>query len=356
MRALPSFFAQLGLSCPLVQAPMAGGPATPELVAAVGGAGALGMLGAGYLTPQAIRAAAARVRERSPAPFGINLFVHDTPPRPDPLEMQRAVEALGPYHAELGLPAPVLPEQVEECLEEQLEAVFEVRPAVFSFAFGALGADVIERLHEAGMQVVGTATSVLEARALEDCGVDAVVVQGFEAGGHRCSFLHRFDEALVGTLALLEQAAGAVRVPLIAAGGIMNGRAVRAALDLGAAGAQLGTAFLLCDEAGTSAAYRAALAGASDTSTVLTRAFSGRPARGLRNRMTDELEGAALPYPYQNALTRALRAEAARQGRAEFLSLWAGQAAALARPLPAAELVRTLARELEETYTTDRTA
>jgi nitronate monooxygenase len=241
----------------------------------------------------------------------------------------------------------------------------EERVPVFSFTFGLLPADDLAALHGAGAFVMGTATTVREARALEAAGVDAVVAQGAEAGGHRGSFLGP-GHALVGTLALVPQVVDAVSVPVVAAGGIMDGRGIAAALALGARAVSLGTAFLACPESGASPPYRRAvlanglvpgprslreaeLGRGDDDPTAVTRAFTGRAARGLRNRFLEEMADApVLPYPLQHALTADLRREAARAGKAELLSLWAGQGAPLARARPAAELVRDLAREAEE--------
>jgi nitronate monooxygenase len=201
------------------------------------------------------------------------------------------------------------------------------------------------------MFVMGTATTVEEAVALEQAGVDAIVTQGSEAGGHRGTFAGAFEAGLVGTMALVPQVVDAVRVPVIASGGIMDGRGIAAALALGASAVQMGTAFLTCHEAGIPDAYKEAILGAHEDGTRLTRAFSGRPARGIVNRFMTEIDRtpeAILPFPLQNTLTRPLRSAAARQGRAEFLSLWAGQAVRLARRQSAADLVARLAKETEE--------
>jgi nitronate monooxygenase len=344
------FLARLGLAYPIVLAPLGGGPSTPELVAAVSNAGALGSLGAAYLSGPAIREAVAAVRRLSDRPFAINLFVPERE-APDLSRVPAAQALLAPYRAELGLPTAPLPTPLTVPFEEQLEAVLEARPAVFSFIFGVPDAAVLRAMRETGAMLVGTATTVGEARLLEQAGVDAVTAQGSEAGGHRGTFAAPFERAMIGTMALVPQLVDAVRVPVIAAGGIMDGRGIAAALALGASAAALGTAFLACDEAGTDAGYRRALADSSAESTSLTRAFSGKPARGLRNRFMEELaahEAELAPFPVQNAMTRDLRAAAARLGRADLLSRWAGQGAPMTRSGPAAELVATLARELAE--------
>jgi nitronate monooxygenase len=342
---------RLGIEHPIIQAPMAGGATTPELVIAVSEARALGFLGAAYLSPQQILAQGRSVRSRTQRPFGVNLFA-PVSPTPLPADVQPALDALGAYHHELGLPAPAVPERAIQEFDGQLAAALETGATVLSFTFGLLPDAALRAARDRGMFVVGTATTVEEAVALEGAGVDAVVAQGSEAGAHRGTFGSAdFDSALIGTMALVPQVADAVRVPVIASGGIMDGRGIAAALALGAAAVQMGTAFLTVDESGIPAGYRDAIAGARETDTRVTRAFSGRAARGIANRFMDEVErgGAAanLGYPTQNALTRPLRAEAAKQNRPDLLSLWAGQGLRLARREPAASLVRRLVAETD---------
>ncbi|WP_424952662.1 NAD(P)H-dependent flavin oxidoreductase [Deinococcus sp.] len=335
---------QLGLRFPLIQAPMAGGVTTPPLVAAVSNAGALGSLGAGYLSARALEEAVGRVRDLSNQPFLVNLFVPPPAQPPSPAQVQRWLTRLAPYHAQLGLAPPALPKAVAEPLEDQLAAVLKLRPAVFSFAFGRLEPGQLAALQGQGIRVLGTATTLAEGLALEASGVDAVVAQGAEAGGHRGTFLGPFEAGLVPTLTLAAQLTAALRVPVIASGGLMDACDVTAALHAGAAMVQLGTAFLLCPEAGTSVPYRAALQSWEQAPQLLS-AYSGRPARGLPNAFAQQVADLPpLPYPYQHALTRELRAAAARQGRPELLSLWAGTGFQRARALPAAELVQELMR------------
>jgi nitronate monooxygenase len=337
---------RLGLAHPILQAPLAGGGDTPALVAAVSDAGGLGFIGAAYLTPAQIDATARAVREKTTRPFGINLFA-PLPPPEVPAGAGAAVARLAPFHAELGLGAPAAPAAGALPFDEQLAAALESGARVFSFTFGVLAARAIAAIKARGMLLLGTATTVDEAVALERAGVDAVVTQGSEAGGHRGTFLGAFEASMVGTIALVPQVVDAVSVPVIASGGIMDGRGVAAALALGACAAQLGTAFLTCEEAGVPEAYKQAILAAREDGTRLTRAFSGRPARGIVNRVMTEVDatGAILPFPLQNALTRPLRTAAGRQGRAEYLSLWAGQGVRLARRQTAADLVARLARE-----------
>jgi nitronate monooxygenase len=341
---------RFGLRHPIIQAPLAGGGATPALVAAVGEAGALGFIGAAYLTPAQITESVRAVRAQTTRPFGISLFAPQPVP-PTPTDARPAVERVTPYFAELGLPAPGVPATAADTFAEQLAAALDSGATVFSFTFGVLPADAIAAIKGRGMALLGTATTVEEAIALERAGVDAIVLQGSEAGGHRGTFGGDFQAGMVGTIALVPQVVDAVRVPVIASGGIMDGRGIAAALALGAAAVQMGTAFLTCDEAGIPDAYKQAILGAREDGTRLTRAFSGRPARGIVNRFMTEVEGdspAILPFPLQNTLTRPLRAAAAKAGRAELLSLWAGQGVRLARRQSAAELVARLARETAE--------
>ena len=342
---------RLQLDHPIIQAPLAGGGDTPALVAAVSEAGALGFVGASYLTPDQIAAAAQAVRSLTARPFGINLFAPSPAPAL-PANARAALERVAPYFAELGLPPPAVPAAAADGFPALFEAALASGASVFSFTFGVLPAGAIAAIKARGMFLMGTATNVAEAVALERAGVDAVVAQGSEAGGHRGTFAGDVDAGMVGTIALVPQIADAVKVPVIASGGIMDGRGVAAALALGASGAQLGTAFLSCDEAGIPAAYKQAILDAGESDTRITRAFSGRPARGIVNRFMTEVGNAGdadaiLPFPLQNTLTRPLRAAAAKAGRPEFLSLWAGQGLRLARREPAAALVKRLAEETD---------
>jgi nitronate monooxygenase len=334
----------LGVRLPLVVAPMGGGPTTPELVAAAASAGALGTLASGYLDPGAGRAAVRRVRELTDSPFAVNLFV--SPPVAWGPAAERTAARLAPYYEELGVALPEPADRYGEDLEAQLEVVLDEQVPVLSFTFGIPDADLLDAVRGARIVTVGTATSVTEALALVDAGVDAVCAQGAEAGAHRGSFTAEGQAAEVGTFALVPQVADAVDVPVIAAGGVMDGRGIAAALALGADGVQMGTAFLRCPEAGTNAAHREALRRAGDVGTAITRAFTGKPARGIRNRFLEEMDGEDVaPYPVTHALTGPLRREAARVGSADHLALWAGQAAALGREMPAAELLAVLEEE-----------
>jgi nitronate monooxygenase len=330
---------------------MAGGATTVELVAAVCEAGGTGFVAAAYSTPAQISDFCRAVRERTRRPFGINLFAPLPIPGP-PENLRPALERIARFHAELGIPPPSLPSSVIESFGAQLDAALGGGAAIFSFTFGIPPSEALARAKAAGMLLVGTATTVDEAVALEAAGVDAVVAQGSEAGAHRGTFAVAFEAAMIGNMALVPQIVRAVSVPVIASGGIMTGEGIAAALALGASAVQMGTAFLTCHESGAPESYKRAILEAREHQTRVTRAFSGRPARGIVNRFMEEVEnraGAILPYPLQNALTRAVRTSAAKQDRAEFLSLWAGQALRLARRDSAGELMRRLVSESEDT-------
>jgi len=334
----------LEIEHPIIQAGMAGGATTPGLVAAVSEAGGLGTLGAAYMTPDAMRTVVQEVRALTEKPFAVNLFVPEPfdPSLYDPEEVNAPLKR---YREELGIEAPEGLFYAQP-FEDQLAVVLDERVPVFSFTFGIPDEAQLSALKETGTIVIGTATTVREALALEESGVDAVVGQGSEAGGHRGTFIGDFESALIGTMALVPQLADCVGVPVVAAGGIMDGRGLAAALVLGAEGAQMGTAFLPSPESGIHPEYKEAVLGAVSEDTALTRAFSGKPARGIRNRFLAEMEDTEVPeYPVQNAYTRDIRAAAAKEDRIELMSLWAGQAARLGRAIPAAEIVESVTRE-----------
>lgn len=323
------------------------GAVTPEFVAAVSAAGGLGSLGSATTPPAQLASDAAAVRSSTALPFNLNFFCHTSPP----LETLGGAEArarLRPLYEELGLGQP--PEPSVPAInfdDERLAALLEIRPAVTSFHLGLPSNAALDAVRDADCVVLSSATTVAEAVALAERGVDGVIAQGAEAGGHRGSFLASGDDGPVGTFALVPQIVDAVELPVIAAGGIADGRGLAAALMLGAAGVQMGTAFLTCPEAATPQMYRAALCAAAAEETTITRAFSGRPARALRNRATEESEGPPLTFPAQLSLSAPLGAAPARQGSNEFLAMWAGQAAPLARELPAGELVAAVVAEAE---------
>ena len=343
---MSDFLRRLGIEHPIILAPMAGGAGTPELVAAVSNAGGLGSWGGAYSTPQQILDGARQIRALTGKPFALNLFAGGYEPERnvDPGAMLALVSRV---HAELGLPPPVLPPNPQSPLGDQLAAVIEARPAVFSFTFGIPAGDALARMRKAGILTSGTATTVEEAKALAEAGVDNVVCQGEEAGAHRGTFLKPFEQSMVPARELVARTLKAVSVPVIASGGLMDGKDIAAMLRLGAAAAQLGTAFLPCPECGTPAVHKQAILNARADTTVITRAYSGRPARGLRNKFIDLARGPdILPFRQQNDLTRPMRGEAGKNGVADYLSLWVGRGVTRARQMPAADLVKTLVDEI----------
>jgi nitronate monooxygenase len=338
---------RLGIEHPVIQAPLGGGPSTPELVAAVSNAGGLGSLGAAYLTPDQITEAIRKIKSLTNKPFNVNLFAggYETKPH-DPKPM---LAVLAEVHEALRLPAPILPQLPPDPFAAQFEAVLAADPPIFSFTFGIPSLDAMAKLQARQIVTIGTATTVDEARMLAEAGVDAILAQGAEAGAHRGTFAGPFEPAMVPTFTLVPAISSAVSQPVIASGGIMDGSEISQALRLGASAAALGTAFLAGPESGASEAYKQAILAAGKDTTVLTRAFSGRPARGLYNDFIAKMAGKEnmiLPYPLQNLLTRAMRIAAASRGDSGFLSLWAGTGVARARSLPAADLVKRLLDEM----------
>jgi len=326
---------------------MGGGPSTPELVATVSNAGGLGSLGAAYLTPDQITEAIRQIKSLTNKPFNVNLFAGGYEAKPyDPKPM---LAVLAEIHEALALPAPILPALPPDPFPAQFEAVLAADPPIFSFTFGIPNPDAMAKLKARHITIIGTATTVEEARLLVDAGVDAILAQGAEAGAHRGTFAGPFKSAMIPILQLTPSIRNAVSVPVIASGGIMDGRDISETLRVGASAAALGTAFLTCPESGASEAYKGAILAAGKDTTVITRAFSGRPSRGLRNVFITKMAGKEnmiLPYPLQNILTRSMRTAAASRGDSGFLSLWAGTGVARARALPAADLVIRLVEEL----------
>ena len=345
-----SFTARLGLELPLVQAPMAGFQGA-AMAAAVSGAGGLGSLPGAAMTPPVLRDAVGELRRGGGLPVNLNFFCH-APPAPDPAREAAWREALRPYYEELGLTFSAIANGPGRLpFGEEATAVIEaLRPEVVSFHFGLPPAPLLERVRRAGAQVWSSATTVAEAQWLAAHGVDAIIAQGLEAGGHRGVFLpdgQHFDlGSQLRTLALLTAVLQAVRVPVIASGGIADAAGIDDALRMGASAVQLGTAFLLCTEATTSAVHRVALQGEAGRHTALTNLFSGRPARGIVNRLMRELGPlSALPPAFPSAVNAIapLRAAAEQAGRGDFSPLWAGQDVSGCRAIPAAQLVRQLA-------------
>jgi nitronate monooxygenase len=339
----------LGIELPIVQAPMAGAQGS-DMAVAVCEAGALGSLPCAMLSVDDMKRELESIRARTPKPFNVNFFVH-TPPAPDAARESAWRALLAPYYKELGVdPASIAAGRAREPFTAAYaDALEPFKPAVVSFHFGLPSAELMSRVKGWGSKVMATATTVDEARWLEAHGVDVVIAQGLEAGGHRGMFLTDDITTQLGTFALLPQVVRAVKLPVVAAGGIVDAPGVAAALSLGAAGVQPGTAFLLCREATTNALQRAALKSEASRHTALTNVFSGRPARGIVNRAVRELgpiSDAAPAFPAAATAIAPLRAKAEAAGSGDFTSLWSGQNATGCREGPAADVVRALARGL----------
>lgn len=334
----------LSLDAPIVQGPFGSGLSSVDLVVAVSESGGLGSFGVHHLDGAGIRDIAARIRARTRRAFAMNLWIplgDSDDPQVSDEQWQVALQTLKPWFDDLRVPLPERPARFGPRFEEQLETVIELAPPVFSFVFGVPSAAALERCRRAGIVTLGTATTVDEARRLADAGVDAIVASGMEAGGHRVSFLRSAEEGLTGTLALVPAVVDSTRVPVIAAGGIADGRGIAAARTLGASAAQIGTAFLACEESNASPLHRQMLFSAAARRTSLTRAFTGRLARSVHNEFIERLHGLEdrLPaYPVQAWLTAQLKEAALAAGRADVISLWSGQAAPLLRHRRAREL------------------
>ena len=352
MKLLTPLAARIGLTSPIVQAPMAGGPSSQELVAACSAAGALGSFGFAYTQPDEMRKQSAWVRAKTDRPFGINLFTSGQPAQIDPAAQRSALAAVAGYYEEMGLPspepvnAPYAPD-----LEAQLDAVAEIRPRVFTVHLNDLNREHIKAFQTLDILVGGSATCIAEAQRLESLGFDFVIAQGGEAGGHRGSYLRDPYQSLTGTLALVRLLVRAVKLPIVAAGGIMDGAGIAASLALGAQLAQLGTAFISCPESGAAQIHKDLVLKSTEDTTRITEKFSGKPARGLSNRFMTEMAAKNAPqlaFPAQSSVTGKLRQASAKAGKPDFIALWAGQAVPLARALPAAELVANLEAETIE--------
>jgi nitronate monooxygenase len=338
------------LRIPVILGPMSGaGICTPEIVAAVSNAGGLGTLAAQYLKPDAVDSALKRVRALTDKPVALNFF---SPNSRQPMsgDLDAQIRLLTPIHERLGLKPPVAPTAVENYFPEYVNLAIAHRVPIVSFTMGVIPPEDVDELHSNGAFLMGTATTVTEAMQLKESGMDGVIAQGAEAGGHRGSF-SADSPALIGTMALVPQVVDATGLPVIASGGIMDGRGIVAALALGATAVQMGTAFLTCKESGAPAVYKKAVLHSTDNSTTITRAFSGRSARGIRNEFTELTESFGvepISFPWQNALTGPMRKTAAEQGEPDLMSLWAGQGSAMAVEITAQELMQKLEAEIHE--------
>jgi nitronate monooxygenase len=345
--------AKLGIDYPVIQGPL-GGLSSQRLTAAVSNFGGLGSFGAHGLTPEAIKDVIAQIRALTSKPFAMNLWVStedDGARTSDENAFNRSLVPLAVHIAALGAPRPEYKPYPWIRFEDQARVLLDERVPVFSFIYGIPPREILEECRAKRIVTIGTATTPEESAALQDAGVDAIVASGFEAGGHRGSFLRTAEDSLTGTFSLVPQIADTVNLPVIAAGGIADARGVIAALALGAEAVQMGTVFLACEESGASLLHRQALRGENAGHTALTRGFTGRLARGIHNRLLEELnrEGTAiLPYPLQRTLVRNLAIPAETAGRSDLLPLWAGQSANLSTYTAVLDFLTSLVEKLSE--------
>lgn len=343
--------ALLGIEYPIMQGPFGGNLSSVELTAAVSNAGGLGGYGAYTMSPQEIFEADKQLKAATNKPYNINLWVSDHDISPSGLsddQYDKTAALFKPYFDEVGIPLPEKPGSFQSRFENQLDVILDVKPKVFSFMFGVLSADVLEQCRKSGIVAVGTATTLDEALFLEAAGVDMIIASGFEAGGHRPSFLASAESSLTGTFVLLQLIREKVKTPIIAAGGIANGKGVAAALALGASAAQVGTAFLACDESNALPIHREMLFSDAAKYTTLSRAYTGRLGRGLTSRIAKEIAGKEeniLPFPLQTTLISPLRKAALEQQKWDMILFWAGQISPILKHTKAKELMHSLIEE-----------
>lgn len=343
----------VGIDYPIIQGPFGGGLSSVKLTSTVSNAGGLGSFGGQPFSSKEIIETSNDIRKLTNKPFNINLWVNDRDARLASFgdeDYKRLTELFRPYFNELGLPIPERPTNLGAKFEEQIEAIYEAKPAIFSFVYGIPSSDILENCTRLGIKTVGAATTVDEAIALENAGVDAIVATGFEAGGHRVSFLRSAEDSLTGTFSLIPQVADNVKIPIIAAGGIADARGLKAALALGADAVQMGTAFLATAQSNASQDHKDKLFTSDAKYTTLTKVFTGRLSRGIRNRLTEELknhEDLFAPYPLQGKFMGLLKAyPATENSNPDFKSYWAGQSASLVEHRDAKVLMETLVNEM----------
>ena len=338
------------LALPIIQAPMAGGVSTPALVAAVANAGAIGSFGFAYSTPEKIDADLRQAKALTKGFVNANFFVFEPLAAPEPTQQQQAIDALKKLPVSIESEYAAIEPPFYPSLEQQLEPVWTHRPAILTFHFGLVPASIIEQAHALGIAVGITATNLEQAQAIENNNADFIVAQGIEAGGHRGTFATEpTDDSALSAIELTALIRAHCHIPTVTAGGIMDGADINQALHAGARAAQLGTAFVCCDESGATQAHKTLILEQPQRGSVLTKSFSGRWARGIRNEFIDLMqEKPTLPFPLQNTLTGPLRQWAARANNGEYQSLWAGSGYWRARAMPAAALLATLAQELHQ--------
>ncbi len=338
----------LGIRYPIVQGPFGGGLSSTALASLVSNCGGLGSFGAQPFTPEKILEVNREIRSRTRLPYNLNIWVSNKDESADSYsdeEFQRLSTVFKPYFDELSIPLPSRPANLGSQFEDQVQAILDAAPPVFSFVFGVPSHDILEACRRKNIKTVGTATTPDEAIALDEAGVDAIVATGFEAGGHRVSFLRSAESSLTGTFALIPMVVDKVKAPVIAAGGIADGRGVAAALALGAAGVQIGTAFLACAESNATPAHKAKLFSDDSKQTILTKMFSGRLARGMKSKLSEEMsvhENIFAPYPIQRLFVSTLSAAAVAQGKADWITFWSGQAAPILKHKKAKDLFESI--------------
>ena len=341
----------LGINYPILQGPFGGGLSSVELVASVSNAGGLGGYGAYTLSPQEIIEINKDIRNSTSKPYNINLWVSDTDAPPGVVtdeQYEQAVKIFKPYFDEAAIVLPEKPAPFTSRFENQVEVILDIRPSTFSFTFGIPSNDVLEQCRKLGIKTIGSATTPDEALALEAAGADIIIASGFEAGGHRPSFLATAEQSTTGTFVLLQLIKEKVKTPVIAAGGIANGRGIAAALTLGADGTQIGTAFLACDESGALSIHRQMLFSEAAKYTTLSRAFTGRLGRGITSRLAKDLTGNEkqfLPFPFQTTFMSSLRKAAIDQEKWDMVMFWSGQIAPILKHTKASELMQSLIEE-----------
>lgn len=346
----------LGIEYPIWQGPFGGGLSTIELTSTVSNMGGLGGFGAYTLSPQEIYEKDQQIRSKTRNPFNLNLWVSDTDytnQEDAEKRYKETVETFRPYFDRLGIEIPALPPSFESRFQNQLQAVLDIKPKVFSFMFGLLDPDVIEECHKRGILLAGNATTLDEALALENIGVDFIVASGFESGGHRPSFLDKAEFSTTGTFALIQLIKDKVKTPVVAAGGIANGKGIVAAFTLGAEAAQIGTAFLACEESGALPVHREALFSEASRNTRLSRAYTGRLGRGITTEILKDLSEKSiphLPFPLQTILMSPLRKAALEQEKNEMVFFWGGQIAPILKHRNASVLMESLIAETAKIF------
>ena len=344
---------KLGIEYPVIQGPFGGGLSTVKLLAAVSNAGGMGSFGAHILSPSGISELINDIRKETDRPYAINLWVSDHDEGGLNTQREAFNDYVGyfkPYYDALNIKLPEFPDKYTENYEEQVEAVIEAAPPVFSFVYGIPSHDVLERCRRKKITTIGAVTTLEEALAMEEAGVDIILATGLEAGGHRVSFMDKPENSLYGGLALVPQIVDRVKIPVICAGGIVDSRGVKAALALGAQGVQIGTAFLACEESGTSTMHRDVLFSDASYKTVLSRAFTGRLARFIPNKFIDAIEQSKelpLPFPIQSFFTSTIKKSAHEQGNRNFASFYAGQGAPLLKHKKARALIEAIVADMD---------